>query len=74
MTKKDHHRQLTYMNNEELQEKLEPVSSLSRNSFEDIYVWLKGEILALQAMKDAIAGREALTQLQKNLDAKMRRR
>jgi len=34
-----------------------------KNSYKEIYLWLKGELLDIQGMIDAMAGREVLAKI-----------
>lgn len=53
-------RMLTHPKAGEMKEKADETSTKWINPYLEAYVWLKGEILDLKGMKDAIIGRETV--------------
>lgn len=49
---------LTHPDSSDLKEKIEEQSKKFRNPYYDAYLWLKGELLDIQGMYDALLGRE----------------
>jgi len=43
-----------------------------KNSYRDMYIWLKGELLDIKGMADAIAGRERVCKMQMETEQKRR--
>jgi uncharacterized protein (UPF0335 family) len=47
-----------------MKERIENTHKNWKNSYKDIYIWLKGELLDIKAVADALTGREAVCKLQ----------
>ena len=55
---------LTHPSAGEMQEKIDSTTSGWKNSYRDLYIWLKGELLDIKGMADALNGRELVTKMQ----------
>lgn len=55
---------------EEVKQTVENSYSLYRNPFRDAYYWLKGELLDLHGLNDALTGRDQVIKAQGNLEQK----
>jgi hypothetical protein len=51
-------------------EKLAEVYENFRNPYRDAYIWLKGELLDLKGLNDALLGRDSVIKAQGNLEQK----
>ena len=58
--------------NKEMAGELESAMSGLRNPFMDFYFWTKGELYDLQAMQDALSGRDRLVEHKNKLEAKIK--
>ena len=49
---------MTHPSNSDFKEKFDSTFKLWKNPFKDAYYWLKGELLDIKGINDALAGRE----------------
>ena len=61
------------INNTEIKDKMVDMVDQLKNPFNDLYVWVKGEIYDINAMLEAIGARDNLDQMKIKLDQKKRR-
>jgi hypothetical protein len=55
-----------------MKERIEGTHRNWKNSYKDIYIWLKGELLDIKALADALAGREHVCKLQMACESQRR--
>ena len=60
------------INNTEIKDKMVDMVDQLKNPFNDLYVWVKGEIYDINAMLEAIGARDNLDQMKIKLDQKKR--
>jgi hypothetical protein len=63
---------VTHPQAEDMKEKLENTIRGWKNPFRDAYIWLKGEVLDLKGIIDAISGREFVVKQLSNTESKKR--
>jgi len=63
---------ITHPSAGDMKERVENTSKGWKNPYKDIYIWLKGELLDLKGMNDAIQGRETVVKLQIATEQKKR--
>jgi hypothetical protein len=51
---------LTHPNADDLEERIKTSATKWKNPYRDAYIWLKGELLDVQGMSNALDGREAV--------------
>lgn len=56
----------------EFREKFDDASKLWRNPFREAYIWLKGELLDLKGLNEALLGREQVVKQQSATESKKR--
>lgn len=65
-------RVLTHPQIGDLKEKMDATYEGWKNPYKDAYIWLKGELIDIKGIIDAINGREQVVKLQSNMMAKKR--
>lgn len=51
---------LTHPSAGDMKDKVDATSKNWKNSYKDLYIWLKGELLDIKGIMDAIQGRESV--------------
>lgn len=65
-------RVLTHPNIGDMKERIDSAYKGWKNPFKDAYYWLKGELLDLKGLNEALLGRELVVKMQSNTDSKKR--
>ena len=65
-------RVLTHPQIGDLKEKMDQTYEGWKNPYRDAYIWLKGELIDMKGISDALAGREAVVKAQSNVMSKKR--
>lgn len=63
-------RMFTYPDAQAFKEKLELTFQTFKNPFRDAFIWLKGELLDLKGLNDALLGRDSVIRAQANMEQK----
>jgi len=61
-------RLFTHSTNQGFKEKLELTFTNYRNPYKESYIWLKGELLDLKGLNDALIGRDSVIKAQGNME------
>jgi hypothetical protein len=65
-------RVMTHPSNNEFKERFDEVARKWKNPYKDAYYWLKGELLDLKGLNEALAGREQVVKQQSSTESKKR--
>lgn len=63
---------LTHPSSGDMKSKIDSTSTSWKNPYKDAYIWLKGEILDIKGVADAIAGRDFVVKQQSSTESKRR--
>lgn len=63
---------MTHPSNSDFKEKFDTTFKQWKNPFKDAYYWLKGELLDIKGINDALAGREQVVKQQSACESKKR--